>query len=193
MADIVATREGAVNRGFARVSWGAIFAGAVTTIALGILLLSLGAAVGATAFDPGRGQFGFGSTTGGVVASIWALLSIVIATFLGAWVASRASAVDAKSEAGLQGLFVWALSFVAMLAWTASTATRNLAALEIQGATAAAAPGGEFGAAAAWWFFLSAALAALAGILGGTAGLPKSLRQGMEVRRRPLTPTETRA
>lgn len=189
MADTLVTREGAINRGFARVSWGAILAGALCTIALGIVFMSLGAAIGLSAFDPSR-LMGTSARTGGIVGGVWALLSIVVATFLGALVASRCSAVDSRNEAGLQGLFVWALSFLLMLAWTTNLATR--AAEQLPRAAGAAAGGGELGTGAAWWFFLSAALAALAGYLGGTAGLPRSLRQGMEVRRRPLTPSETR-
>lgn len=232
MADTLVTREGTVNRGFARVSWGAILAGALATIAFGLVLMALGAAIGMTAMDPAQGQWGFNSTTGGIASGIWSLLSIVVATFLGAWVASRAAAVDEKSEGGLQGLFVWCLSFLLMLAWAGWMATRTAeagtrlvgAAAQTAGQAAQAVPPGqlqdlgqqarqalpggqqlqqqgtqaaqaatEFGAAAAWWFFASSLLAALAGYFGGLTGLPKGLKQPLEVRRRAtLTPSETR-
>jgi hypothetical protein len=124
MAETMVTREGFLNRGFARVSWGGIIAGAIATIAFGLILVSLGAAIGLTAMNPARGEWGFNSTTGGVATGIWSLCSIVIATFLGAFVASKCSAVDEKNEGGFQGLFVWALALLLMLAWAGWMATR---------------------------------------------------------------------
>lgn len=193
----------AIEKPVARISWGGIFIGAFATIALGILMHSLGAAIGLSVINPARGEWG---RAAGIATGIWSFLSIVIPTFFGAWLASRASTVFFKRDAASLGFMTWALSFLGMLAFFALMANIT-AASSIQGvgAAAGAAAGGAPGAlqqqaqqiqpgqiaqtaesvgqAATWWFFLSALCAMLAGIAGGIAGLPKAAKARMEVRR----------
>ena len=92
MAEIVRTAPvGGAEVGYAemvpdrpRVSWGAIFAGAVTALALWLLLYSFGLAVGLTVIDP--------SDTGslkssGIFTGIWGLVAPLVALFVGGLVA----------------------------------------------------------------------------------------------------------
>ena len=206
----------AVDKPVARISWGGIFIGAIATIALGILMHALGAAIGLTAINPAAGQWG--GSAAGIATGIWSLLSIVIPTFLGAWLAARASTVFFRRDAASLGFMTWALSFLAMLFFVTMMAQQATAQMLAAGVAAApeaaqavqqlpgigqqlqqaqpgqaAAGAAEAGAVASWWFFASAFLAMIAGILGGIAGMPKAARKHLEVRRTQLRPTETRA
>jgi len=204
----------AIDKPVSRISWGGIFIGAITTIALGILLHSLGAAIGLTAINPAARQWG--GSGAGLATGIWSFLSIVIPTFFGAWLAARASTVFFKRDAAALGFMTWALAFLAMLFFVGSMAQQT-AAQAIAGGLAAApeaaqqlpgigqqlqqaqpgqaaAGAADVGAAASWWFFISATVAMIAGILGGIAGMPKAARKHLEVRRtQPLRPSENRA
>jgi len=213
MANMNALEQGeflAIERPVARISWGGIFIGAIATIALGILFHALGAAIGLTAFDPASGNWGRGA---GIATGLWSLLSIVVATFLGAWLAARASTVFFKRDAVSLGLMTWALSFLLMLllvSFMTNMAATQLAGAGIESGAAqqldpnamqqqmqgGAGTAADVGAAAGWWFFASALLALLAGIFGAMAGTPKEARQGrhMEVRRtQTLKPRESKA
>ncbi len=84
-----------------RVSWGAIFAGLVTAITVYTLLGALGAAVGLSAAGAVSGS---SLMTG---AAIWALLSMLIALFLGGYVTSQVTAGESHGEAALYGVLLW--------------------------------------------------------------------------------------
>lgn len=205
----------AIEKPVSRISWGGIFIGAIATMAFGILLHSLGAAIGLTAINPAAGDWGSGAA--GMWTGIWSLLSIVVATFFGAWLAARASTVFFKRDAVSLGVMTWALSFLIMLFFVFSMAQQTVTQLAGAGLEAAgsAAPGiaqqvdpqaqlqqiqpgqaaggaADAGAYAGWWFFASALLALLAGILGAMAGTPKAARQGMPLETRRTQRLETR-
>jgi hypothetical protein len=61
-----------------RVRWGAVFAGLFTTISTFVLLSVLGAAIGASTFDPGDNLNGLGASAG-----IWGAVTALIAFFCG--------------------------------------------------------------------------------------------------------------
>lgn len=134
------------DRPLARLSWGGIFIGMFSTLAIAALLLSLGAAIGLTTLDPAAGGGWF---PGGVGSGIWAALSFIIATFLGAMIGSRASRLYYQSDALAEGFVVWAFSMLvavflgAMLATFAVQTTTMAATNALQAAAAAAQAGGE--------------------------------------------------
>ncbi|WP_373048026.1 hypothetical protein [Vulgatibacter sp.] len=202
----------AMEKPVARISWGGIFIGAIATLAVGILLHALGAAIGLTAINPARGEWGGNA---GIWTGLWSFLSIVVATFLGALLASRASTVFFRRDGASLGFMTWALSFLAMLffvAFAAGSAARagtqlvgsgleaagaaapavqqelSQAQQQIAGQAQQAQPGqaatqaADVGAAAGWWFFVTALLGMGAGILGGVAGVPKTAKR-LETRR----------
>jgi hypothetical protein len=96
-----------------RVSWGAIFGGTFISLAVMVLLGSLGLAVGATTIDPQTGEtpslraFGIG-------AGIWWLVNGGLALFAGAWAASKLAGPRRRLESTLHGLVTW--SFTTTLA-----------------------------------------------------------------------------
>lgn len=84
-----------------RVSWGAIFAGAVMAMAVYLVLTLLGGAIGLTiANDPGNQTFSTG-------AGIWAIVTTVLALFVGGWVTSQCTAGESKLEAVVHGVIMW--------------------------------------------------------------------------------------
>lgn len=90
-----------------RISWGAVFAGAVIALVTQLLLNMLGLGIGAATFDPATGE---SPTAAGfsVGAAMWWTVSGVIAAFLGGLTAGRLSGRPKESTAGWHGLISWA-------------------------------------------------------------------------------------
>ncbi|MFC0410276.1 hypothetical protein [Roseomonas elaeocarpi] len=105
-----ATVEGAPSVR-SRISWGAIFAGAVIALAIGLMLNVLGAAVGATLVDatsrqtPDASSFGIG-------AGIWLLVANLIGLAVGGYAAARLSGTADGTDGTLHGFAVWAATFL---------------------------------------------------------------------------------
>jgi hypothetical protein len=87
-----------------RVSWGAIFAGAVVAVVTLITLSLLGLGIGIGAIDPYAADPMRGI---GVGAIIWWVLTNLIAIFIGAWFASRLAGVPKPKESIMNGLVTW--------------------------------------------------------------------------------------
>jgi len=95
--------------GLTRISWGAIFAGAVAALGLWLMLYSFGLAVGLTALDPDNP----GSLkSSGVFTGIWGLVSPLVALFVGGVVAGRGAGLVGRGEAAVHGLVMWGLATV---------------------------------------------------------------------------------
>ena len=85
-----------------RVSWGAVFAGTVVALTLYVFLSVLGAALGLTLLNRTSEEH---LATG---AGIWAIVSLLIALFVGGLVTSRTTVGEKKGEAMMYGVLVWA-------------------------------------------------------------------------------------
>lgn len=103
--------QGGMERGGAgvlpvlrRISWAAVFGGAVVGVITMAMLNILGIAIGATALDPGQGQNLQGL---GIGAGLWWLLAFVIAMFAGGWVTGRLCDNADRSEGIIHGLVTW--------------------------------------------------------------------------------------
>lgn len=89
-----------------RISWGAIFAGVVIALAVQLVLSLLGIGIGASTIDPlnqqnpGKGL--------GIGAAVWFVISSLIATYAGAWVAGRLSGAPRTTDGTLHGVLTWA-------------------------------------------------------------------------------------
>jgi hypothetical protein len=94
-----------------RISWGAILAGAVVALAIGLMLNTLGAAVGAAMADttvqhlPDASSFGIG-------AALWLLISNLIGLGVGGYVAARLSGTADGTNSVLHGLALWAATLL---------------------------------------------------------------------------------
>lgn len=92
------------GRPFARISWGAIFAGSVVALAVQLVLTLIGGAVGLATLNPATGQSPSGTTLG-IGAAIWVIISSLISLFAGGYVAGR---LGGTFNGWLHGLATWA-------------------------------------------------------------------------------------
>ncbi|GGG42540.1 hypothetical protein GCM10010964_32530 [Caldovatus sediminis] len=111
-----ATAEVAVPEGApslpSRISWGAVFAGAVVAVAVGAMLNILGLAVGVSAIDamvPGETP---AAATFGIATGVWLLLANLIGLAVGGYVAARLSGTADDTDGVLHGLSVWAVAYL---------------------------------------------------------------------------------
>lgn len=107
------TDYGRVSAALKRVSWGAIFAGAVVAAVLHFLLYLLGVGIGLETFDPeteGDSVSGFGIGQG-----VWLVVSGLIALFAGGWVAGRLAGMPRRVDGALHGLVTWAVGTILAL------------------------------------------------------------------------------
>jgi hypothetical protein len=105
-----------------RVSWGGIWGGVLVATGVLILLMALGLAVGISAANPGE----TGAGTIGTAAGIWAGVSLLIALFVGGWVATRIGAITDRTTGFFEGSLVWVLSLL-LMGWAATSGISTLA------------------------------------------------------------------
>lgn len=101
-----------------RVSWGAIFAGAVIAVALTALLGLLGLGIGLGSLDIAEGD----SVKGAPKATlIWWAVTSILATGIGGFVAARLAGIPRSITGALHGFAVWAVTSLLTL-WLATSA-----------------------------------------------------------------------
>lgn len=98
-----------LNAALTKVSWGAVFAGVAVALVVQLLLNLLGAGIGAAVIDPGTGD-NPSATTFSVSTAVWFVVSGLIASFVGGYVASRVSGRPVRSTGALHGLTTWAVT-----------------------------------------------------------------------------------
>ena len=98
--------EGEVGT-YQRMSWTAVFAGALTGLVAQLVLSLFGLGIGLSA-APGMKSFSIG-------AGFWLVLSAIAANGIGGFMAARVSGGIARSAAGYQGVVTWALTTVIVL------------------------------------------------------------------------------
>ena len=104
------TDYGRVSAALKRVSWGAIFAGAVVAAVTHFLLYLLGIGIGLETFDPateGDTASGFGIGQG-----VWLVVSGLLALFAGGWVAGRLAGMPRRVDGAIHGLVTWGLATI---------------------------------------------------------------------------------
>jgi hypothetical protein len=105
-----------------RVSWGGVFGGVLVAIGFLLLMTALGVAVGISAAQPGETE----AQTLGTGAGIWAGVSLLLALFIGGWVATRIGAIFDGTTGFFEGALVWVVS-VLLILYFASTGISMLA------------------------------------------------------------------
>ena len=91
---------------FPAIRWGAILAGVAVGISVQFVLTLLGIATGLTAADVAQGE---GIGTGPL---IWAGFSMLVAAFVGGYVAARMSGLKRKADGVLHGAVSWAVTTI---------------------------------------------------------------------------------
>ncbi|MCE5186618.1 MAG: hypothetical protein LLF76_10885 [Planctomycetaceae bacterium] len=99
-----------------RIFWGAIIAGALLALVTLFTLSVLGAAIGLTVLNPTDQNSAQGV---GIGATIWWIVTAIIALFFGGWAAARLSGI--WGSGCLQGLTTWALTLV-IIGWMLTSA-----------------------------------------------------------------------
>ncbi len=89
-----------------RVSWSAVFAGAVVGMAVYITLIFLAVAIGITTLDY------LHSKTFAIGATVVSIFSCLVSLFVGGFVVSRTTAGENKLEALVYGVILWAVLLV---------------------------------------------------------------------------------
>jgi len=97
-----------------RVSFSAIFAGAVVALACYLLLSLLGLALGLSISNRVTDQTMF------VAASVWALVTLLISLFIGGMVVSQCTAGETPGEAAIYGVIMWGVVFAMLLGLAAA-------------------------------------------------------------------------
>ena len=105
-----------------RISWGAIAAGAVTALAVQILLAMLGTGIGASTVDAMAPGGTSSATALGGGAAIWWVITSLVSLMVGGWVAGRLSGVTRTAEGGMHGMLTWAVAVLAMVYLVSSAA-----------------------------------------------------------------------
>lgn len=96
-----------------RISWGAVFAGAVVALIIQLMLNLLGLAIGFGAIN----LTGEGATLQGlgIGTIIWLVITALIAFFAGGWTAGRLAGLPRSIDGALHGFIAWAVSSMVMM------------------------------------------------------------------------------
>ena len=92
-----------------RISWGAIFGGAILVVTIQLLLSLLGAGIGLSTVNanagatPGAGSLGIG-------AGVWWLVSSIIALGFGGYAAAWLAGIELRLDGVLHGLITWGIA-----------------------------------------------------------------------------------
>ncbi|HEY7373491.1 MAG TPA: hypothetical protein VIF57_15130 [Polyangia bacterium] len=141
MADVVVERM--VDR--PRLSWGAIFGGAVSALGLWVLLYAFGLAVGLSSLDPANPH---SARASGIFTGVWAIIAPLIALFVGGWVAGRGSSIFTRGQGATHGLVVWGLTTLLGASMVALATSAIVGGAFTVGRAAVGAGGSAVGAAA---------------------------------------------
>ena len=90
-----------------RISWGAVFAGAVLALVIQLALSLLGLGIGLGTIDPLTEQDPMAGI--GIGAAIWWVISMLVSLYLGASVASRLAGMPRPTDGLLHGLLTWSV------------------------------------------------------------------------------------
>lgn len=94
-----------------QISWGAVLAGVVLTLAIQLILNLIGLGIGAATLDPGQGAGANPeASTLGIGAGLWFVVAGIVASYVGGFAAGRLGGKPKESTAGWHGLTTWALS-----------------------------------------------------------------------------------
>jgi hypothetical protein len=89
---------------FSAVRWGAVIAGVAVGVSVQLILSLLGVASGLSSTEVTQGE------TVGMGPLIWAGVSMLIAAFIGGYVAARMSGLKRKADGLLHGVVAWAVT-----------------------------------------------------------------------------------
>lgn len=99
---------------FPAIRWGAVLAGVVVGFSVQLVLTLLGIATGLTATNLSEGE------TMGIGPLLWAGFSMLVAAFVGGYVAARMSGLKRRADGVLHGAVSWAVTTILFTALATS-------------------------------------------------------------------------
>ncbi|MBS1189746.1 MAG: hypothetical protein H6R10_1538 [Rhodocyclaceae bacterium] len=121
LSDNIST--GLRNMPFSNIRWTAIIAGLVVGISTHLLLMLLGTSAGLAAVDVT--EAGGGGNTITTAVGIWNIISMLIAAFVGGYVAARTAGLRRRADGILHGVVAWGITMLVMT-FLATTVAGNL-------------------------------------------------------------------
>ncbi len=97
-----------------KISWGAVFAGVVIALATQFLLNLLGVGIGAAVLDPATADNPTASSLS-IIGGLWFVVAGIVASFIGAYVASRLSGRPNETTGGFHGITSWGVTTLVVL------------------------------------------------------------------------------
>lgn len=92
-----------------RMSWGAALAGVAVVLFIQLMLSLLGVGIGLANVNPATGD-NPSLATFGTNAGIFGAVSVIVATFLGAWASGRLSGSPSRTDGMLHGVVTWSVA-----------------------------------------------------------------------------------
>jgi len=166
-----------------RVSWSALFAGAVLAVAVELLLAVLGAAVGLGHLMP-KGGAAPNIRSFGIGAGVWWVVSMVISLLIGGYTAARLAGVSSRLDGMLQGLVIWGITLLLTMYLASAAVGGVFSAIGHTISTAGSAIGGTAEGAG------SAVKVILPQIVRATGVTPHAFRQQAEAMLQQPAPTK---
>ncbi|WP_337270760.1 PhnA-like protein [Oryzifoliimicrobium ureilyticus] len=157
------------NSALNRVSWGAVFAGVAVTLVSQLLLNLLGAGIGAAIIDP-MSNNNPTATTFSISTAGWFIVSGIVASFVGGYVASRLSGRPIRSTGALHGVTSWAVTTL-LIVYLLTTSVGSVIGGAFAGIGNVVSGSGSAIATAA-----TAAAPALSNVTDPFAGIEKNIR-----------------
>jgi hypothetical protein len=133
---------------WSRMSWSAIFVGALTALAFSVMLHVLGLGVTASILDTNASPSDAHSVVAGVTG-IWFLASTAISLFIGGYIASTLAHTFTGGRAVLYGITVWALTTLITMSVVVPSLVRGAGAAITTAGTLADRAGAALGGATA--------------------------------------------
>jgi ribosomal protein S18 len=118
MRPVVAQINESENK-VSRISWPAVFAGALTALAIAFLLNILGLGIGLSTVDPLTDADPLAGLGTGTI--VWWTISNLAALFIGGMVAARMSGLPSNVDGALHGFLSWALYAIVSIYFVTST------------------------------------------------------------------------
>lgn len=150
---------------FPAIRWGAILGGVAVGVSVQLVLTLLGIATGLSATDVSQGEML------GAGPLLWAGISMLIAAFVGGYVAARMSGLKRKVDGVLHGIVAWAVTTLLFATLATSAGGSMLSSIfnnMSQGmARSSATAGGDSGSAM------------LGGLIGGNVGPAAAVDQAV--------------
>jgi hypothetical protein len=111
------------------VGWGPVFGGFFVGAGVVLLLSVLGVAIGVTVLPDPRMVSPEGTARLGLGAAVWAAVSLLIGFFIGGWVAARGANHPDRAGAVIQGMLLWTLGIIAVVALVTSGISAGVSGL----------------------------------------------------------------